>query len=661
MTAASFRLPHTVSRLLLATGIAASATAAHAAQPANTGKVWAEGTLQVQFEDGEVSSRLHHFLDTSKGRYQLKFKGEAPTTLKTGSRVRVTGLQSGAVLALDGSTSVTTVSPAPLPYTLGERKVAILLVNFTDNTSQPYTLTDAGNVLSQTNGFMKENASNQTWLSGASYGWLRLPIAQTCDTYAIGNAATTAASAAGIGLSGYSNVVYVFPRNTACAWAGMGTVGGSTGKIWINGALTLKTLAHELGHNLGLYHSHSQECGASTLGSSCTTYDYGDTTDDMGNTNASHYNAFQKERLGWLNNGTLPPITTVTASGSYTLSPYAAGTGGVKALKILKSTNATTGAKTWYYVEFRQAVGYDAPLGTMAGGNVTTGVVIHTGAEDNSNSSNLLDLTPSSSTYYDWNDPALVLGQSYSDSAAGITITPTVIGSTGATVNVTLGGATTTTTSCVRAAPTITPATQSLSGAAGSTLSYSVTVTNKDSGACSASTFNLAATAPTGWSKSFTSATLSLAPGASATTTLKVTSPTTATGSTTTGISASNGSVAGYTGSASATYSVSSTTAATSLTLTASTDKTSYTGNQTVLVSSTVKAGTTAVAGTSVMFTVTSPTGSSSVLSATTDSTGKATVSYRLPRKATTGSYQVKTQASYNGLTGTGSTSFSVQ
>jgi hypothetical protein len=35
---------------------------------------------------------------------------------------------------------------------------------------------------------------------------------------------------------------------------------------------------------------------------------------------------------------------------------------GANALKIVKSTNSTTGQRTWYYIESRQAIGFDSFL-----------------------------------------------------------------------------------------------------------------------------------------------------------------------------------------------------------------------------------------------------------------------------------------------------------
>lgn len=258
------------------------------------------------------------------------------------------------------------------------------------------------------------------------------------------------------------------------------------------------------------------ECGTTTLGDSCSTLEYGDTQDTMGTPNAGHFNAFQKERLGWLNYASSPPIATLEADGDYWLDPYAAGAGvNPKALKILKSVNATTGKKTWYYVEYRQAIGFDSFLSTNS--NVLNGVVVRTGSESSGNTSYLLDMTPATSS---WNDPALVVGQTFHDPDAGVTITPTWANGSTAIVNVSLGPL-----ACLPTNPTVALSPQSQWAPAGSPVTYTATVTNRDNIACSASSFSLQAAVPSGWSGSFASPVLTLDPGASASTALTITSP----------------------------------------------------------------------------------------------------------------------------------------
>ena len=159
---------------------------------------------------------------------------------------------------------------------------------------------------------------------------------------------------------------------------------------------------------------------------------------------SADYNAYQKERLGWLNYGSSPAIQTVQSSGSYTIAPYELAGSAPTALKILKSTDPTTGAKTWYYLEARQALGFDSFLSDDIYGaqhqNETTGVLFHIGTDNNGNSSDLLDITPATPTIGAWWDMSLAAGQSYTDSSAGVTVSVSSISSTGAIVQVTTNG-----------------------------------------------------------------------------------------------------------------------------------------------------------------------------------------------------------------------------
>ncbi len=106
---------------------------------------------------------------------------------------------------------------------------------------------------------------------------------------------------------------------------------------------------------------------------------------------------------------------------------------------------------------------------------------------------------------------------------------------------------------CVQANPTVTlspSATQSVTPE--TSLTYAVSVTNNDNSDCPASTFNLSAALPSGWTGSLGSSSLTINPGASAATTLLVSSPTnTAGGSYTITAKATDSAASTYTSSAS--------------------------------------------------------------------------------------------------------------
>src|SRR5262249_27067272 len=154
----------------------------------------------------------------------------------------------------------------------------------------------------------------------------------------------------------------------------------------------------------------------------CTMAEYGDTFDAMGSSYPDDFNAAQKERLGWLNYGFQPPITSVSASGVYSLGALETHDALAKALKIARPHGA------YYYVEARQAVGDDA--GSLSGNNnVLTGVLLHNDSPNDPNSSYLLSASGGSFT-----SPALGVGKSYTDSTMGFTVTPLSVGSNGASV-----------------------------------------------------------------------------------------------------------------------------------------------------------------------------------------------------------------------------------
>lgn len=622
-----------------------------------------QGELTVAIEDSANSSRLHHFLNTGTEQLELHFAGEAPTHLGTGSIVRVHGVrvQNGLALTSSNTTSTTSTttntSTSILPNTFGAQKTLVILVNFQDNTTQPSTVANMQNLVFTTaSNFWLENSFQQTWMTGDVAGWYTLPITSTgatCDSTflsSIQSKAQQAAQNGGFVLGNYSRFVYAFPQISACGWWGYSYIGAMPSNSWINGNFQLQVIDHELGHSLGLYHSHSLSCGSVVYATSgCTQYEYGDYYDIMGNSHPMHYSGFQKERLGWLNNGAQPPITTVGSSGTYQISPYEVQDGTPKALKILQSGSSNT----YYYIESRQAIGFDTSLSSTNFGynNVMNGVLLHVASPGNANGNNLLNMNPSQSLGYAM---ALDVGQSYTDSTAGITISPTAVSSTGTTVQVTLTGPV-----CAHTNPTVSMSpSQSQWVTSGTTVSFTLSVTNNDNSSCSSSVFNLGNTVPSGWSSTLGSTFLSLAPGASASATLQVTSPAgTANGFYTVGSSATNSSATTDTASASATYVVATPT------ISVTTNQSSYSRGQTVSITVTLSSGSSAMSGAAVTVNITKSSGSVVTLTGTTGTNGAMTVSYRLKKTDPVGTYQVRASSSAGGssATITASTSFGVQ
>ncbi|MFC3530807.1 NEW3 domain-containing protein [Vogesella facilis] len=655
-----------------AASLQAAVPAAQASAQAQVGSAAAvdlEGELQVLHEDDlkNRKSRTRHFLKTDAGeRLELHFKGAA-ARYATGSRVRVRGQQSGSQLALDSSSgSVQVLAQAAGSNPLGVQNTAVLLVNFQDNPGDQRWTQEQWRTLvfGQVSDFVRENSFQQTSLTGQVYGWYTLPISSTstCDTDAIATAANQAAAAAGVNLAAYTRLVYVFPPVASCAFSGASTIGGVPSKSFINGDNSFRVVTHELGHGLGLDHTHANDCDTSPTGATCTYYEYGDRADVMGS-GQGHINAAQKERLGWLNNGVAPAVTTVQQSGTYVIEPYESSGSSAKALKILKGVNPTTGQRSWYYLEYRQPLGADSYLATdpyLKTANVFNGVTVHLDTEGSVYDNYLLDMTPGSLSWYsraDLDDPALVVGQSYTDSAAGVTITPTWANSSGIGVQVSFSAG-----SCTRGQPSVllSPL-QSTSVSAGAAVGYSVVVSNHDSSGCAATTFNLASVLPSGWSGTLAASSLSIAAGGSGSTTLTVTSSGTAiAGSYGVTASASNVAASQYSASGTASYSVQAQVG--TLAVKVATDKASYSLGATVTSTATLSNASGAVANTPVTLLFTKPNGSTVSQTVTSDSKGVASYKLRLGKqKDALGSYQVRASASSGGQSASATTTFAVQ
>ncbi len=323
---------------------------------------------------------------------------------------------------------------------VGELRTAVVLVNFQDNTTQTITPATAhSTVFGQVSDFLWESSYQQLLLAGQTYGWYTLPLSATqCNTAAIAVEADRAAAAAGVALQGYQTIIYMFPTNSGCGFSGIGGLNAAGQKLVFihdRAGMSAKVVAHELGHSFGLMHSDGLDCDGGPMSGTCVQQGYADPADVMG-IRLAHFNAFQKELLGWLGTAATPAVQTVTSSGRHRIEPMSAAGNGAKAVRLPRGADAQ-GRQRWYYLEYRQPVGFDAGLGSI--GNVTRGVLLHLGTQGDALSSRILDMTPGSSDVSrsaDFEDGALLPGGSYRDATAGLTISVVSADATGAVIDV---------------------------------------------------------------------------------------------------------------------------------------------------------------------------------------------------------------------------------
>ncbi len=483
----------------------------------------------IDYDDGRASRNIYELADINGRRYKLHFADQA-FQLLTGSKVRVKGfvMDSEIVLAAaGGDIGLQVLAAASELPTIGDQRTLAILLNFADNTSQPFTKETIyaemfTNPIS-TNLYAREVSYNQTSYSGDVVGWYTINYTSAngeCDTLAWVTAAESQATAQGIDVAGYPRRMYIFPQIPGCGFAGMATVGGNPSRSYYrgnhdsyrpNGNVMLFT--HELGHNLGMHHASAIDCGAKAIDvyDNCNVGEYGDAFDPMGWWNLFHYSSAHKVQLKWL---TSPQVQTVTAGGNYVILPLENSGANIKALRISKPDTAPDE----YYISYRQPVGFDDGINSGISGGASIHIWQSTQPIDIrllNPRTRFIDTTPATESF---DDAALADGTIFNDAINGISITQLGHDANSATVSVTFGPGT-----CGQYDPWVTVS-GSQSGKKGETKIYTITVTNKDSLACPNTTFALTSSPPAGWTASLSQNSISLSPGTSGTVTLSLTS-----------------------------------------------------------------------------------------------------------------------------------------
>jgi putative cell wall-binding protein len=396
-----------------------------------------EGTLQTiisEIPGVDGSQREYVALELDNGtvlELQVSARAKLPPA---GSRVEVRGRQVGETFAATegGVETLEIAAEQTTTPSASTKKVAVLMVNFVGDTRTPWTPAQVA-----TNFFADAPAKSiRSYFAELSYGGMAVTgdvfgyytisaDRSSCKWSTWHKLARDAAAAAGVNLSGYSNVMAVWPGQSVCGWAGIAYLPGIYSAL--NNTISWSTASHELGHNLGAHHAQSLSCtdaaGARVpLSNTCTTSEYGDQYDRMGS-GSVHFNHYHRRQLGFLGSA---DQQTATASGSYTIGVAShTSSAGPKIVRVAR------GDGTFVYLETRRTFGLFESF--SSGSNVTLGVTIRIGPDTARTQTKLVDTTPATTSF---SDAALVVGRSFTDPASKVTVTTTAVTASGSTVTI---------------------------------------------------------------------------------------------------------------------------------------------------------------------------------------------------------------------------------
>lgn len=473
-------------------------------------------------------------------------KADQPVTVqgyKVGNQILIMGSTGGTV------TSGTTSQAAPI---LGAYNVAVMVAYFSD-TANPFTMSQIQGAFNGSPGqdvesFYSQVSYGQASIAPSFYGAYQLSISQAsgCANPSYASSVLMQQASSTLTYANFKSFVYVLDCTNFSDQASVGAFPVSTpqgtviaGSAWI----TLTSNAdsqiyiHELGHNMGLYHANASQCPPPEqfATSGCQNLEYADRYDSMGappQGREAGFDAWHRSELGWLSGTTMP---TITQPGTFTYSLAPIETSSPTGPVALYIPRGNTG--NGFTIEYRQPAGIDA---WMQGANVTAGAsLMWVGSVGSNADSEAIDATPGSqvsNTYWNTadygNDGAFLPGTTFTDSVYGISVKVLAATSSALQVQVTLAR------SCILAAPAVavSPSAQAATFG-GATLTYTVTVTDRDSAGCPTDAFHFNADGTGNWSGPYggrwlmntSQGDLALKPGGSGSWSLNVTSSLTAT------------------------------------------------------------------------------------------------------------------------------------
>jgi len=239
-----------------------------------------------------------------------------------------------------------------------------MLVNFSDDSRQPWTTQFVSTLWNgparSVQDFYARSSFGRENITADVFGWFTIAVPTTdCGFWGTNSALVDAVS--GVDLSQYTNRAYIVPSTPQCRFTGTGDNPGNRTWFSIDPAICtpvdcsqqFQPFPHEIGHNFGLAHAHSQTCTSGgvhvVLSDTCTTNEYGDQFSVMGCCQPSLLSNVDRLKLGYI---PASQVVTITTSGQYAI------TGAYNAASLVY--RVADGAGQYLYFENRaQQSAYD--------------------------------------------------------------------------------------------------------------------------------------------------------------------------------------------------------------------------------------------------------------------------------------------------------------